>query len=160
MKALLVLLALSRVAFAESDPRAGFHVGGSLGGVYLPTSEGISALVFRGDFNWGRSNGEVRLSPVAFVARDGDDPSFGVGGLVERRWYATTQLGVGVGAMLAMVFDDGNRSAAIGPCATPIAVRLGDSGRWEIALDVFLLHNVSSSSNLPGGYVTFTYLSI
>lgn len=163
MKHLAVgLTLLSRLAIADERPvdeRAGFHVGGSVGGVYLPVSEGISGLVLRADFNWGKHNGEVRVSPIGFVARTGDDPSVGLGGLFERRWFASERVRVGVGAMAAMIFED-NRSLAAGPCATPVAYTFGDRRNLEVALEVFLLRNFESSSNLPGGYVSFTYLAL
>ncbi len=144
---------------APVDTRAGFHIGGSIGGAYLPISEGLTALVLRGDLNWGRSNGELRVSPVVFGARQGDDPSYGLGGVVERRWYASPRMSVGIGAMTALVFDEG-ASFAIGPCATPFAVRFGARRNLEAAVEVFLLRNISTGSNLPGGYVSLTYLAL
>jgi hypothetical protein len=145
---------------APVDARAGFHLGGSVGGVYVPVSEGISALIFRFDLHWGRPNGELRVSPLAFLARNGDDPSFGIGGLVERRWHATASLSVGAGVMTAGVIDDGDLSFAIGPCLTPVAYTFGARRNLEVGLEVFLLRNVGTSSNLPGGYVSLTYLAL
>lgn len=163
MKHLVVgLMLLSPLAAADERPvddRAGFHVGGSVGGVYVPVSEGISAVVLRADFNWGKHNGEVRVSPIGFVARNGDDPSVGLGGVFERRWYASESVRVGVGAMAAMIFED-SRSFAAGPCATPVAYTFGERRNLELALEVFLLRNFENSSNLPGGYVSFTYLAL
>jgi hypothetical protein len=164
LRSVSLLVVFHAVASAEpsppqTNPRAGFHYGASVGGVYLPVGEGISALVLRADLNWARSTGEVRLSPIGFVARESGDNTYGFGAMVERRWYATTALSVGVGAMASTIVGDGSGIAA-GATLTPLAYRFGARRHLEFAVNAFLLRNFSTKSNLPGGYLSLTYLAL
>ena len=140
--------------------RRGFHVGFSVGGAYLPTNGGISALVGRLDLNYGRGWIEHRLSPIAYRATNNDEQTLGLGAVYQEYFSVGSRFSFGGGVLLAFESKEDGSTTAYGFAASPATIRLGNRRNYELGLNAVWIVEPGINASNAGAYIAFSYLSL
>jgi hypothetical protein len=171
--AILAFLAPITAVAEESPPpeptplelRRGLHVGGGIGGAYLPLDDGTRAIAARAFVNWGRGRHEDRFGVIAYHASSPNQSTTGAVLVLEDRLYIGEAYAFGAG--IAFGYHDADRdngddggTRVVGVTLAPIAIKLGPKRNVELAIEGLIFRQIDLETQTYGAFVSATYLKL